>query len=188
MKTLATLVLTFSLALGSMAADKSLMEISSIEAKEQRFTLRLTEAAGLVTVSIYDPAGKIIDKNHYKVNSPLNIPYNLSKMPDGRYKVKLETKKETVTFAVENREKVEKKLMAYAKIIDNKTFTLKVLGVEKPGTEVTMFDNSHTKIATDVIQETGAFAKKYHFKFLKLEEVYLRVKDAEGRIKYLYLD
>ncbi|WP_162342636.1 T9SS type A sorting domain-containing protein [Cyclobacterium salsum] len=188
MKTLATLVLTLSLALGGMAADKSLMEISSIEAKEQRFTLRLTEAAGQVMVSIYNPDGKLIDRNHYKVNSPLNIPYNLSKMPEGNYKVKLETKEEIVSFKMENRKKVEKKLLAYTEIIDPKTFTLKVLGIEKPGTEVTIFDNSHTKIATDVIQETGGFAKNYHLKFLKVEEVYLQVKDAEGRIKYLYLD
>ncbi len=188
MKTLATLVLILSLALGGMAADKSLMEISSIEAKEQRFTLRLTEAAGQVMVSIYNPAGKLIDRNHYKVNSPLNIPYNLSKMPEGNYKVKLETKEETVSFEVENRKKVEKKLLAFAKIIDQNTFTLKVLGIEKPGTKVAIFDNRNTKIATDVIQETGGFAKNYRLKFLKLEEVYLRVKDAEGRIKYLYLD
>lgn len=108
MKTLTTLVLTVSLALVGMAADKSLMEISSIEAKGQRFTLNLTEAVGHVMVSIYSPSGKLIDRNHYKANSALNIPYNLSKMPEGTYKVKLQTKEETVSYEVKNRKTVEK--------------------------------------------------------------------------------
>jgi len=188
MKTLVTLLMTMSLALGSLAAEKSLMEVSSIKVGDQRFTLSLSEAVGSIHVSIINSNGKVIDRNMFIVKSPLNIPFNLSKLPEGEYKIKLKTREETIDFLVENKKKVEKKLLAYAKPIDDKTFSLKVLGVEKAGTVVTIFDKSGKKIKTDKIQAVGGFVKNYHLKFMKLEEVYLQVRNADGKIKYLYFD
>lgn len=188
MKTLVTLLMTMSLAFGSLAAEKSLMEISSIEVGEQRFTLRMAEAVGSMHVYIIDSNGKVIDRNLFIVKGPLNIPFNMSKLPEGDYKIKLKTKEETIDFDMENKKEVEKKLLAYVKPIDPKTFSLKVLGVEQAGTEVTIFDKSGKKIATDNIQEIGGFSKQYHLKFMKLEEIYLRVISADGKIKYLYFD
>ncbi|SHN20907.1 protein of unknown function [Cyclobacterium lianum] len=188
MKILATLLMTMSLAFGSLAAEKSLMEITSIQVGEQKFTIHLAEAVGRVHVSIINAAGKVIERNLFIVKEPLNIPFNISKLPEGAYKVKLKTKEETVNFELENKKKVEKKLMAYAKPLDERTFSLTVLGVEKPGTEITIFDESGKRIATDEVRNTGGFSKNYHLKFMKLDEVYVRVRNADGKIKYLYFD
>lgn len=188
MKTLVALLMTMSLAFGSLASEKTLMEISSIEVGEQRFTLSLAEAVGRVHVSIINSDGKVIDRNLFIVKGPTNIPFNMTKVPEGKYKIKLQTKEETLDFELENKKKVEKKLLAYVKPIDAKTFSLKVLGVEQAGTEVTIFDHSGKIIGRDNIQETGGFSKKYHLKFMKLEEVYIKVLSADGKIKYLYFD
>ncbi|WP_375584888.1 hypothetical protein [Cyclobacterium xiamenense] len=188
MKTLATLLLTFGIVVGSMASEKSLTEITSINNEGQRFTLRLAAAVGPLTVSIYDPEGTLIAKDHYRVDCPLTIPYNLSEVPEGNYKVHVTSSEESVRYAVASKKPTPKRPMAYARVLDEKTFSLKVLGVEKPGTRVTIYDQNHKRIATDTIDETGGFSKKYHMKFMKVEEIYLCVHDADGRATYLYLD
>jgi hypothetical protein len=188
MKTFATLVLTLGLVVGSMASEKSLMEIASIEQEGQRFTLRLAAAIGPLTVSIYDPNGKLIAKDRYQVDCPLTIPYNLTEVPEGTYDVEIKTGEESVRYGVASKKPAPRRPMAYAKVLDEKTFSLKMLGVKKPGTRITIYDQNHKRIASDTIEETGGFSKKYHLKFMKVEDIYLRVQDANGRASYLYLD
>jgi hypothetical protein len=188
MKTITTLMLVIGLSFSSFAIDKSLMEVSSVEIQEQRFILNLAEAIGPVTISIYNPEGKIIDRNFFQVKTAQKIPFNLSQLPEGEYEVKLDTKEESLSFNINSHKEVEKKLMAYAKAIDENTFNLLVVGVTDPGTKVTIYCNDHKVLTTDEIQELGSFSKNYHLKYMKLNEIYLRVKNAEGKTKYLYFN
>ncbi|WP_339925565.1 DUF3244 domain-containing protein [uncultured Cyclobacterium sp.] len=188
MKTLATLLLAIGLSFSSFALDKRLMEVSSIEIQEQRFAIKLSEAIGKVRVTIFNPKGHIINRTFFEITSPQNIPFNLSDIPEGLYKVKLDTKDDSQTFDVKSYRKVETKLMAYAKAVDKNTFNLKVLGVSDPGTMVTIFSNNHKVLMKDEIQETGGFSKNYHLKHLILGQVYLKVEDAKGKSKYLYFN
>ena len=81
---------------------------------------------------------------------------------------------------------MQKKLMAYAKAIDENTFNLKVLGISDIGTIVTIFSNNHKVLMTDEIQETFGFSKNYYLKHLIVNQVYLKVENAKGNSKYLY--
>ena len=188
MKTIATLLLAIGLSFSSFALDKRLMEVSSVEIHEQRFQVKLTEAIGKVRITIFDPLGKIINRTFFEITSPQNIPFNLSEIPEGLYKVKLETKEDSQTFEIESYRKKEKKLMAYAEAVDVNTFNLKVLGVAEPGTIVTIFSNNHKVLMRDKILETGGFSKNYHLKHLILKQIYLKVENAEGISKYLHFD
>ncbi|WP_146947582.1 DUF3244 domain-containing protein [Cyclobacterium qasimii] len=188
MKTLATLLLAIGLSFSSFALDKRLMEVSSVEIQEQRFQVKLTEAIGMVRITIIDPKGKIINRTFFEITAPQNIPFNLSEIPEGHYKVKLETKEDSQTFEIKSYRKAETKLMAYAKAVDKNTFNLRVLGVADPGTIVTIFNNNHKVLMRDEILETGGFSKNYHLKHLILKQVYLKVENAEGVSKYLHFD
>ncbi len=188
MKTLITTLLAFSMFFTSYANNKGLMEATSIETRDNSFTLKLSEALGRVQVSIYNTDGKLIEKNLFKINGPLNIPFNLSQLPEGNYRVKLETREESMNFEVTNTKKVEKKLLAYGKIINNNTIALKVVGIEKPGTAITFYDKFHKKIASDKVNVLGGFSRNYVLKNFNSSDVYVKVVNAEGKTKYLYFD
>lgn len=188
MKILMTAVLALSIFFTSYANDKSLMEVTSIEMKDQRFSVKLKEGVGRVHVSIYDSKGKMIDRNLFRANGPLNIPYNLSNLPEGKYRVKVETKEEEVSFEISSRKPIEKKLLAYAKPVNANTINLKVVGIEKPGTNVVIYSQDHKKIASDKIHILGGFEKNYVLKNFKTKDVYMKVSDTDGKIKYLYFD
>ena len=111
MKTIATLFLTIGLSFSSFALDKRLMEVSSLEIQAQRFAIKLSEAIGKVRITIFDPQGKIINRTFFEITSPQSIPFNLSDIPEGLYKVKLDTKEDSQTFDVESYRKIEKKLI-----------------------------------------------------------------------------
>ena len=93
-----------------------------------------------------------------------------------------------MSFEVANTKKVEKKLLAYGKVINNNTISLKVVGVEKPGTTITLYDKFDKKIASDQVNVLGGFSKNYVLKNFKSSEVYMKVENAEGMSKYLYFD
>jgi hypothetical protein len=188
MKTLMTAVLALSIFFTSYASDKSLMEVTSIETKDQRFSVTLKEAVGRVHISVYDGKGRMIDRNLFRANEPLVIPFNLSQLPEGKYRVKVETKDEEVNFEVSSRKPIEKKLLAYANVVDAHTISLKVVGIEKPGTSVSIYNQSHRKIASDNIHVLGGFKKNYVLKDMKASDVYMRVTDASGKMKYFYFD
>ncbi|AKP51038.1 DUF3244 domain-containing protein [Cyclobacterium amurskyense] len=188
MKTITTLMLVFGLSFSSFAIDKGLMEVSSVEIQEQRFTINLAEAIGQVRISIYDPNGNIINRTFFKVSGPQRIPFNLSQVPEGHYKVMLETKDESRNFDIASYRKVEKKVMAYAKAIDENSFNLRVLGITEPNTKVTIYSDNHKVLLKDEITEMGGFSKNYHLKYLKLSKIYLKVENAEGKSKFLYFN
>ena len=118
---------------------------------------------------------------------PIQIPYNLSSMPAGSYKVDVASNLETVSFDVTTKEPVAKKLLAYAKKLDKQTVEVKVVGIEKPGVKVAFFDEAtHRRISSDYVTEPAGFSKNYKFVKLDLDTVYMVVTDAEGRSKVFH--
>jgi hypothetical protein len=188
MKTLITLLLVIGLSSSSFSMDILLREVSSVEIQEQRFVLKLADAIGPVRISIINPQGKIIDRTFFRVTTAQKIPFNLSLLPEGDYKVKLDTKEESLSFNINSYKKVEKKLMAYVKTIDENSFELLMVGVAEPGTKVTVYSSDHKVLNIDKIDEVGSFTKNYHLKYMALENVYLKVQNAKGKSKYLYFN
>ena len=188
MKTFITLLLVVGLSSSSFAMDMLLREASSVEIQEQRFVLKLTEAVGPVRISIYNSEGKIIDRTFFRVTTAQKIPFNLSQVPEGEYKVKLETKEESISYNINSYKKVEKKLMAYVKTIDENSFELMMVGVDEPGTKVTVYSSDHKVLTIDEINAVGSFTKNYHLKYMALKNVYLKVQNAKGKSKYLYFN
>lgn len=185
-----TLVLAVTILFGSYAhpAYKSLLEVTSIEVNDQRFKVTFTEAMGKVQISIYNSKGKIIERNHFHFKLPTTVPYNLDQLPEGVYKIKVSSKEEEVNFEVNSKKAVERKLLAYGNRLDKNTIQLRVVGLEKPGVTVDIYNKTGKKISTDKIDQAGGFSKNYKIKYLEAKEVYFKVSDADGRIKYLHFD
>ncbi|WP_158855763.1 hypothetical protein [Lunatibacter salilacus] len=168
-------------------ADKALAEITVIETQDQSFNLTIKEAVGTVWVSIYDEDGKLINRNVVRAKEPVKVPYNLSQLPVGNYTVNVASKVESVSFDVTTKEKVTKKLLAYAYKLDNHTVQVKVVGIEKPGVKVAFFEeDTHRKVSSDYVTEPAGFAKNYKFVKMELAKVYMVVTDFEGRSKVFH--
>ena len=93
MKAFATLFLLIGISYSSFAWDKSLKEVSSVETQEQRFIIKLADSIGKVRISIYDKNNFIISRNFFTVEGPENIPFNLSSVPEGQYRVSSKPKR-----------------------------------------------------------------------------------------------
>lgn len=188
------MLITFIAALGigfssmvSLPADKGLKEITVVETQDQTFNLTIKEPAGKVWVTIYNEEGKLIKRHFVKAKEPVKIPYNLSQLPIGNYTVKVASQLESVTFDITTKKVVEKKLLAYAKKLDDHTVQVKVVGIENPGVKVAFFEKAtHRKVSSDYVTEPAGFAKNYKFVKLELDKVYMEVTDAAGRFKVFH--
>jgi hypothetical protein len=170
-----------------LPANKGLAEITVIETQDKSFNLTIKEAVGKVKVSLYNEEGRLISRQLVKANEPVKIPYNLSNLPAGSYKVDVASDLETVSFDITTKEPVTKKLLAYAKKMDKQTVEVKVVGIEKPGVKVAFFDEAtNRRISSDYVTEPAGFSKNYRFVKLDLENVYMVVTDAEGRSKVFH--
>lgn len=168
-------------------ADKGLAEITVIETQDQHVNLTIKEAVGKVRISLYEEGGRLIKRHTVKVNEPLQIPYNLSSMPAGNYKVDVASNLETVSYDITTKKPIARKLLAYAKKVDKQTVEVKVVGIEKPGVKVAFFEEAtHRRISSDYVTEPAGFSKNYRFVKLDLEKVYMVVTDAEGRSKVFH--
>lgn len=166
---------------------KGLAEITVIETQDQSFNLTIKEAVGKVWVTILDEKGKLVDRTLVKADEAVRVPYNLSKLPAGNYTVNVASKVETVTFDITTKKPVEKKLLAYAKVLNNQTVRVKVVGIEKPGVKVVFFEErTHRKVASDFVKEPAGFARNYRLAKINLDEVYMEVTDALGRKKVFH--
>ncbi|UCS95076.1 DUF3244 domain-containing protein [Echinicola marina] len=171
------------------AAKESLMAVTSVEANDEKVSVSFKVPVGKVTISILNEQDKILAHNRYNAKTPMNIPYDLSDLPEGYYSVKIKTKEEVAIYSVETKEKekvFERPIVAFGKVVDNHTINLTVLGIEKPGTQVDIFDESNQVIATDKVKVKDGFERDYRVSNRKVEGLYIRIKDAQGRKKYIY--
>lgn len=190
MKTLMTLFAALLIQFGVVAApnEKPLAEVTMVETLGQKFKVHLMEGVGRVNISLFNQKGKLIDKTSFKIDEPTAIPFNISQLPEGNYTLKVETKMEEIAFEIPSKKPVKKRLMAYADVKNDHTVNLKVVGIEKPGIKVTFFDQAHRRITSDNVEVTGGFTKDYILKNIKLKEVYMEVKDQDGKSKVFYFD
>ncbi|MBC6366016.1 hypothetical protein [Algoriphagus sp. AK58] len=196
MKTLFTFALAGALSFSSLAANAAddLMSLSNVQAKFKTVNVLLKEGVGEAKVAIFDHTGRKLHQKKVKVGTQdLIIPYNLSQMPCGEYRVKITTGDEEVVYEVATFDKQkpteELPLAAYGKKIDDGTINLTVVGLDEPGVDVQIRHGvTNQLIFSEEIQESEGFRKNYKLKGVSPEEVYVKVTDAHGRSKALYFE
>jgi|GEM_PF-421362 len=170
-------------------AKEGLMAVTSVEANNERISVSFKEPVGKVLIIIFNEDDKILARNKYNAKTAMKIPYNLAELPEGNYSVFVKTKDEEATYNVETKAKkvvFERPIVAYGKVIDRNTINLMVLGIEKPGIQVDIFDENNYRIASDKVNVAEGFEKNYKVIDREVEGLYMRIKDAQGRKKYIY--
>jgi hypothetical protein len=188
MKMLLISALTVGISFLSFAEPKeNLMEVTSVRTHYEKVRVTFREPMDKVFISILDSEGRLIAKTKYSSKEPLTVPYDLSNLPAGDYRLKIQTKEETAFYDVTTveKKKVEKPLMAYGKLKGRNTISLLVVGLEKPGVTVEIH-NELGKISKEFIDVPEGFSKDYKFVHQKADKVYFYLKDAQGRTKYVY--
>lgn len=197
MKTLLTSAFILGISFLSLAApgtmdqpnDETLMELTSVRTNYGKVRITFKQAMTKVFISIIGPDGNLIVKSKYKTKEPVIVPYDLSDLPAGDYQVKIETEEEVAVFDIkteERKKKVEYPLMAYGKVKDRHTVNLLVVGLEKPGVTVDVYNNSNQKIRTEYIDQPKGFSKDYKIPDQNINKISFHVKDSQGRSKYVY--
>jgi len=197
MKTLFTLALAGALSFSSLAAsaaDDDLMALSDVKAKFKKVNVLLREGVGEAKIALFDNSGKKLHQRKVKVgDTDLIVPYNLSDLPVGEYRVRISTDDEQVDYTVATFEKpvpaAQLPLMAYGKLIGDQTINLTVIGLEEPGVEVEIrYTETNKLLHSEQISESEGFRKNYKLNGLTPDDVYLNVKDAKGRSKTIHFD
>ncbi|AGA77987.1 hypothetical protein [Echinicola vietnamensis] len=173
----------------TLVKKESLMANTMVEATDKHVAVTLGAPVGKVKIYILNEDDKILAVNKYRANQALKIPYNLDDLPEGAYKIKIKTKDEEITYEVLTEEKkvvMDMPIVAYGRAKDQHTINLKVLGIKVPGTQVDIFDESNKRIASDEVNVEEGFERNYRFTNRDVEGLYVRIKDAQGRKKYIY--
>ncbi|WP_339865641.1 hypothetical protein [uncultured Algoriphagus sp.] len=194
MKTLLTVALASALSFSSFIANASedLKALSSVNSNYKKINVTLNEGVGTAKISILKADGKILSSRNVRVkNENLMVPYDMNSLPAGDYQVKIVTDKEEVVYTVKTTERpiatADLPLMAYGKIIDENTVSLTLVGLAEPGVQVKVFSSESGKmIYEEKVDEPKGFKKNYSFNGVNSNEVYLELKDAQGRSKTLY--
>jgi len=169
------------------AAVEPLKELTSVWTKYKKVHVTFDAPMDKVYISFLDAKGNQISKTNYKTREAVTVPFNLSNLPAGDYQVKIETEDEVEIFRVTTFEKNEKKpLMAYGKFKDRNTINLLVVGLEKPGVTVDIYNEAQRKISSEFIKEPEGFSKDYTFLNQDPGKIYFHVKDVQGRSKFVY--
>ncbi|MCL6261438.1 DUF3244 domain-containing protein [Aquiflexum sp. TKW24L] len=195
MKKLLTLALAATLGVASFAnaSNEGIEEMSSVRSKDKKVSISLKEGLGKVKLAVLDSDGKKLHQQYVKVKGDMQIPYDFSLLPAGEYQISIESNikepnAEKMIYTVETKEApAPLPLMAYGKSIDENSFRLAVIGLEEPGTKVEILDQKGNAIFSEKIDQPEGFAKVYHLKNLTTKDVSLKVTDATGRTKTLYL-
>lgn len=189
MKMLLISALTLGISILSYASPKeTLMELTTVRAKYEKVRVTFKQPIEKVFISILDNDGKLVIKRRYKIKEPITVPYDLSELPSGKYQIKIETDDDIARYDIktEERKVVEKPLVAYGKFKDRNTVTLLVAGLEKPGVTVEIYNESNQKINSERLEVKEGFSRDYKFIHQKPDNIYFKIKDAQGRTKYVY--
>ena len=195
MKKLLTLALAATLGVASFAnaSNEGIEELSSVRSKDKKVAISLKEGLGKVKLEILDSEGHKLHQQFVKVKEDIQVPYDLSQLPAGEYQVSIESNikepsADKMVYTFETKEApAPLPLMAYGKSLDENSFRLAVIGLEKPGTKVEILDSNGKAVFSEKINQEEAFTKIYHLKNMSVKDVSLRVTDATGRTKTLYL-
>ena len=197
MKTLFTLALAGALSFSSLAApvaDDDLMALSNVKAKFKKVNVLLKEGVGEAKIALFDQSGKKLHQRKVKVgNGDVIVPYNLSDLPCGEYRVRISTDTEQVEHIVATFDQPIPKhklpLMAYGKQINDDPINLTVIGLEEPGVGVEIrYAETNKLLHQDQIEQPEGFRKNYKLSGVSPEDVYVNVTDAKGRTKTLHFE
>ncbi|UJP64112.1 DUF3244 domain-containing protein [Mongoliitalea daihaiensis] len=193
MKTILTFALAAVLGTNSFAngSEESTSNLAVVQAKEKKVQVTLREGAGKVKVHILDADGKRLYQRLVRVQEDVLVPFDLTALPCGEYQVAVISKENPSNQSVHKVQitenpVVEYPLMAYAKPIDEASFKLTVIGLEKPGTDIQILDEYGKKVHQESVTAVGGFSRVYQLKQLSLENLRVKVRDADGRVKNLY--
>lgn len=127
--------------------NEKLMDLTSVRSSYQKVRVTFIEPMEKVFVSILDAEGAQLVKTKYKTKEAVTVPYDLSNLPAGDYRIKVETEDEIAVYDIKTVEKVIKApLMAYGKFQDNNTINLMVVGLEKPGVTVDIYNELNVSV------------------------------------------
>jgi hypothetical protein len=193
MKTLFTFALAGLLATSSFAANENedLMALSSVNARFQKVNVLLREGIGKAKIAIMDEDGKMLHQRKVRVQEDVMVPYNLDHLPVGEYQVMITTVDEEVVYTVETFERVPEivsyPLMAYGKLIDDRTINLAVIGLNEPGVDVKIrMERGGKIIYQEKIDQAEGFRKDFILNGIDPSEVYFELKDAQGRTRIIH--
>ncbi len=193
MKTLFTFALAGLLATSSFAANENedLLALSSVNARFQKVNVLLKDGIGKAKIAIMDDHGKMLHQRKVNVEDDVMVPYNLDHLPAGEYQVMISTGEEEVVYTVETYERapevVTYPLMAYGKLIDENTIKLAVIGLEEPGVDVKIkMEHGGKTLFEERVDEAEGFRKNYVLKNIDPTDVYLELKDAQGRTRIIH--
>ncbi|MDN3668702.1 hypothetical protein QWY93_05105 [Echinicola jeungdonensis] len=191
MKTLFTsalLLLGLVIIVAANPVEKNLKSFTTVETSHKHVYVHFSDAVGKVFVSIYDNKNNLVVKGNYEIKEPTIIPYNLSELRHGNYRVRVKKGGEEAIYRVTTKsvESTKLPMVAYGKVKDRYTINIMVLGIEEPGTQVDIFDNDNCRIGSDWVNVSEGFTRDYHFKHIEARDIYFRIKDSQGRTKYLY--
>ncbi|WP_375586161.1 DUF3244 domain-containing protein [Cyclobacterium xiamenense] len=187
MKTLLSLLLSGTLSFASLASPtvEMLKENTRIETNGQLVQVYFKSAIDDVVLRLTDDSGRTLFKNSYTTEEPVVIPINLSQVAEGNYVLHIIGDDGSNQYELENRKKASLPLMAYGKKIGYNTLSLLVVGLEKPGTTVKFYDASNRLVLSETIDQPNGFRKNYVFEQLPVDDLSLKVIDAQGREKYI---
>ena len=188
MKTLLTFALAMSLFLTGLAEPTNELAIlSKVSINEQKARITLIEGIGKVKVYVKDITGKTIYATSYKVSETVVMPFNLEKLPTGKYVIRIEAKDASIDYAIETQPKKAKEVLtpfkANVKALDNRCVKVSLYELLTEGAvTVRVYDPTHRLIYKDKV-DGGPFARKYEFKHFMTKGLYLSITDGKGNSK-----
>jgi hypothetical protein len=193
MKILLTLALLAGLGFSpNNDAEKNINELIKVKAQDQRMKVILPEGMGRVDVNILAADGRFIHNSRVNADRNVIVPFDLSQLPDGEYKIKIKQRdgsEQRIIHQVVKEVKTPKEfpLVAYSKKLDDSSFQLTVVGLEKPGVKVEISDSFGKRLFNQVVDHPEAFSKIYRMKNKSLEGLVVRVTDQDGRSRSFLL-
>ncbi|GHB29037.1 DUF3244 domain-containing protein [Mongoliitalea lutea] len=192
MKTILTFALAAVLGTSSFAnnSEESISNLTNVQAKEKKVQVTLREGAGKVKVHILDANGKRLFQRNFHVQENILVPFDMTALPCGEYQVAVISKEDPSnqsihTVTITESTVIELPLMAYVKPLNEDSFKLTVIGLEEPGTQIQIWDESGRKVHSETVNIAAGFSKVYHLRQLKLENLIIQVSDNNGRTKHL---
>jgi hypothetical protein len=185
------LIATLGLGGYANAANEKLETLTEVKNTNNKVKIILKEGLGKVRLAVLDVNGKKLHQQTVFVKNDILVPYDLSELPVGQYRLNIETgskfsTRESSSYEIERRlTKDELPLVSYRKDLNHDCIKLTVLGLGLPGVNVQIFDKNGQKVFEENINQPEAFTKIYHLKNMLAKEVTVQVMDGEGRKRVL---
>lgn len=192
MKTLLTFTLVIGMFLiGYAEPTNELAVLSKVSIHDQRAKITLLEGIGRVKVFVKDAKGKTLYCTSYKVMKDVVMPFNLEKLPPGKFLIRIETKDSSIDYPVETIAKKAKPVVypfkANVKALDDRFVKISLYELmEKGAVTIKVYDTTNRLVYKDIV-EGGPFARKYEFRNFTTKGLYLSITDSKGNSQTYYL-